>query len=30
MLPSWEAINHEGLTYKKFLIGKFMKEIYRE
>jgi hypothetical protein len=30
MLPSWEAINREGLTYKKLLIGEFMKEMYRE
>ncbi|KAF8262443.1 hypothetical protein EI94DRAFT_1704760 [Lactarius quietus] len=26
VLPSWEAINNEGLTYKKMLIGKFMKD----
>ncbi|KAF8268514.1 hypothetical protein EI94DRAFT_1700174 [Lactarius quietus] len=29
MLPSWEAINRKGLSYKKLLIGKFMGEMYR-
>ncbi|KAF8263632.1 hypothetical protein EI94DRAFT_1703843 [Lactarius quietus] len=28
VLPSWEAINNKGLTYKKMLIGKFMSEMY--
>ncbi|KAF8258204.1 hypothetical protein EI94DRAFT_1708190 [Lactarius quietus] len=28
MLPSWEAINIKGLTYKKMLIGKFLSEMY--
>ena len=30
MLPSWETINWEGLMYKKLLIGKFMREMYRK
>jgi len=30
MLPSWEAIEDKGLMYKKYLIGKFMSEMYRE
>jgi hypothetical protein len=30
ILPSWEVIKGEGLTYKKSLIGKFMSEMYRE
>ncbi|KAF8260222.1 hypothetical protein EI94DRAFT_1706452 [Lactarius quietus] len=29
VLLSWEAINHEGLSYKKLLISKFMGEMYR-
>ncbi|KAF8274182.1 hypothetical protein EI94DRAFT_1696126 [Lactarius quietus] len=28
VLPSWEAINQEGATYKKLLIGKFMTQLY--
>ncbi|KAF8261224.1 hypothetical protein EI94DRAFT_1705707 [Lactarius quietus] len=28
MLPSWEAMNIKGLTYKKMLIGKFLSEMY--
>jgi hypothetical protein len=30
ILPRWEAIDLEGLKYKKKLIGKFMGEFYRE
>jgi hypothetical protein len=30
ILPRWEAIKGEGLSYKKSLIGKFMSEMYRE
>ncbi|KAH9030878.1 hypothetical protein EDB85DRAFT_2146392 [Lactarius pseudohatsudake] len=29
-LPSWEAIDREGLKYKKMVIGSFMSEMYRE
>ncbi|KAF8262968.1 hypothetical protein EI94DRAFT_1808036 [Lactarius quietus] len=29
VLPSWEAINPEGATYKKLLIGKFMTQLYK-
>ncbi|KAI9456959.1 hypothetical protein BJY52DRAFT_1187564 [Lactarius psammicola] len=29
MLPSWEAIEDKGLMYKKYLIGKFMSEMYQ-
>ncbi|KAF8257949.1 hypothetical protein EI94DRAFT_1708448 [Lactarius quietus] len=29
VLPSWEAINQEGATYKKVLIGKFMTQLYK-
>ncbi|KAF8266107.1 hypothetical protein EI94DRAFT_1701992 [Lactarius quietus] len=29
VLPSWEAINQEGATYKKLLIGKFMTQLYK-
>ncbi|KAH9016604.1 hypothetical protein EDB84DRAFT_1567173 [Lactarius hengduanensis] len=27
-LPSWEAIDREGLKYKKMVIGSFMSEMY--
>jgi hypothetical protein len=30
MLPSWEEIDAEDLSYKKRLIGKFMGEMYSE
>ncbi|KAF8262974.1 hypothetical protein EI94DRAFT_1807966 [Lactarius quietus] len=29
VLLSWEAINQEGHTYKKLLIGKFMTQLYK-
>ncbi len=30
MLPSWEAIKREGLMYRKYLVGRFMGEMYSE
>lgn len=29
MLPSWELIKDTDLRYKKYLIGKYMKDMYR-
>ncbi|KAI9438332.1 hypothetical protein H4582DRAFT_2057761 [Lactarius indigo] len=29
MLPRWEAIEREGLMYRKYLIGRFMGETYK-
>ncbi|KAI9436344.1 hypothetical protein H4582DRAFT_2058994 [Lactarius indigo] len=29
MLPRWEAIEREGLMYRKYLIGRFMGEMYK-
>jgi hypothetical protein len=30
VLPSWDAIDKEGLMYRKLLIGNFMSEMYSE
>ncbi|KAI9428291.1 hypothetical protein H4582DRAFT_2086330 [Lactarius indigo] len=29
MLPRWEAIERKGLMYRKYLIGRFMGEMYK-
>jgi hypothetical protein len=29
MLPSWESIKDAELKYKKYLIGRYLSEIYR-
>lgn len=30
ILPTWDTIKHEGSSYKKSLVSKFMAEMYRK